>query len=86
MPSKPCRRTDDVRNGTISMFPGWGCCRCKTYNGFQRATCKECDHPACYRLNSPTERLPYVSQDMSGRTVTAWTDPPPTARKPEKGN
>lgn len=77
-----CRRTDDVRNGTISMFPGWGCCNCKTYNGFQRKTCKQCEHPPCYFLNAPKERLPYVTQDMTGRKVVEWTDPPESARKP----
>jgi len=26
---------------------GWGCCRCKTYNGIHRSECKACDHTPC---------------------------------------
>ncbi len=83
-PSRPCRRTDEVRNGTITMFPGWGCCQCRTYNGFQRYVCKSCSHPACFPLNSPTERLPYMTTDMTGRPSVEYTDAPPTARQPPK--
>lgn len=24
---------------------GWGCCRCRVYNGIQRVACKECGEP-----------------------------------------
>jgi len=27
--------------------PGWGCCRCRTYNGLQRTHCKSCEHGYC---------------------------------------
>lgn len=25
-----------------SVMPGWGCCRCRVYNGMQRTICKSC--------------------------------------------
>lgn len=25
-----------------NVMPGWGCCRCKVYNGLQRHGCKAC--------------------------------------------
>lgn len=30
-----------------NLQPGWGCCQCNTYNGFQRMECKNCDHVRC---------------------------------------
>lgn len=30
------------------MVPGWGCCKCRTYNGYQRSRCRLCGHPHCY--------------------------------------
>lgn len=27
--------------------PGWGCCRCQSYNGLQRLACKHCEHARC---------------------------------------
>lgn len=27
--------------------PGWGCCKCRTYNGIQRAECRNCSHARC---------------------------------------
>lgn len=30
------------------VVPGWGCCRCRTYNGYQRTSCRSCGHPPCY--------------------------------------
>lgn len=29
------------------IMPGWGCCKCRTYNGEQRSHCKVCQHPRC---------------------------------------
>jgi len=34
------------------VVPGWGCCRCRCYNGYQRATCRSCGHPCCYDTKS----------------------------------
>jgi len=30
------------------VVPGWGCCQCRAYNGYQRALCKNCGHMHCY--------------------------------------
>jgi hypothetical protein len=30
------------------VVPGWGCCKCNTYNGYQRGVCKICGHKPCY--------------------------------------
>lgn len=34
--------------------PGWGCCKCRTYNGDQRPACKQCTHPRCDESESLT--------------------------------
>jgi hypothetical protein len=34
-----------------SVVPGWGCCQCSCYNGYQREQCRHCGHAPCY----PTE-------------------------------
>ena len=34
------------------VLPGWGCCKCKCYNGYQRDTCKNCGHGHCYDTTS----------------------------------
>ena len=36
--------------------PGWGCCKCSTYNGYQRFVCKDCGHNPCYELESEEGR------------------------------
>lgn len=33
--------------GHPNLMDGWGCCRCKTYNGLWRDACKACDHEHC---------------------------------------
>ncbi len=30
------------------LAPGWGCCRCRVYNGMWRWECKHCGHPPCF--------------------------------------
>ena len=30
-----------------NVAPGWGCCRCHTYNGIHRDECKKCDKRHC---------------------------------------
>jgi hypothetical protein len=37
-------------------IPGWGCCGCGTYNGYQRELCRACGHPACYDRESDLGR------------------------------
>lgn len=29
------------------LMPGWGCCKCRTYNGIMRTECKNCGHRRC---------------------------------------
>jgi hypothetical protein len=44
----------EVRCGHIrgrDVVPGWGCCSCHAYNGYQRTQCRNCGHLPCY----PTE-------------------------------
>jgi hypothetical protein len=31
-----------------NVMPGWGCCKCKSYNGLQRQKCNWCGHECCY--------------------------------------
>lgn len=33
--------------GMKHVADGWGCCKCRTYNGEQRATCRNCSHLRC---------------------------------------
>ena len=33
---------------SLHVIPGWGCCRCRVYNGYHRETCRSCGHPPCY--------------------------------------
>lgn len=40
------RRCGHVRLEHV--VPGWGCCQCRTYNGYQREACRACGHRACY--------------------------------------
>lgn len=35
-----------------NVVPGWGCCRCRVYNGLQRKECKRCGHECC-NLDKP---------------------------------
>jgi hypothetical protein len=30
------------------VVPGWGCCQCRCYNGYQRQVCRHCAHAPCY--------------------------------------
>ena len=31
-----------------NLMPGWGCCKCRVYNGIQRHVCKSCGHVPCF--------------------------------------
>ena len=31
--------------GHPNLMDGWGCCRCRTYNGLHRDLCKFCSEP-----------------------------------------
>ena len=43
-------RCSHVRGSHV--VPGWGCCRCRGYNGYQRSHCRVCGHPSCYETTS----------------------------------
>jgi hypothetical protein len=35
------------------VVPGWGCCACHVYNGYQHPNCRNCGHVSCYETESP---------------------------------
>lgn len=35
------------------VMPGWGCCKCRTYNGIQRESCRSCNHKCCVEKPKP---------------------------------
>ncbi len=37
------------------VMPGWGCCKCATYNGLQRRECKACGHEPCFVAHAVDE-------------------------------
>lgn len=39
-----CKRVDNLQ----FVMPGWGCCKCRTYNSYDRPVCKACGHKPCY--------------------------------------
>lgn len=39
---------DVYPNKDAAILPGWGCCRCATYQGYQYDVCKRCGHEACF--------------------------------------
>lgn len=45
---EPCKH---VRGRFV--IPGWGCCKCRQYNGYQREQCLNCGHVPCYETESP---------------------------------
>jgi hypothetical protein len=48
-----CKRIDDLPR----LVPGWGCCQCRRYNGYQRKVCKFYGHAACFTYK-PDEVVP----------------------------
>lgn len=53
MPIEKCKRIDKLPH----LIPGWGCCQCHHYNGYQRVACRFCGHSFCYDFK-PGELLP----------------------------
>lgn len=47
--------------GGSRLMLGWGCCKCRTYNGEQRDACKCCGHSRC---------------DVEVKAIAPYTDPP----------
>ena len=41
---KKCQLLLDLPN----IAPGWGCCKCRVYNGIMRDKCKMCKHEPCH--------------------------------------
>lgn len=39
-----------VRVSASHVVPGWGCCQCQWYYGYQRETCRQCGHRPCYEF------------------------------------
>lgn len=35
-----------------NVVPGWACCKCRMYNGYQRHECRGCGHVPCYETES----------------------------------
>jgi hypothetical protein len=56
------------------VVPGWGCCRCRCYNGYQRQVCRNCGHPRCYdtsgELGREAAELEKIGSDVD--LVRAW--------------
>ena len=48
------------------LVPGWGCCKCRCYNGYQRAACRNCGHPPCYETESPEGREALELREIGG--------------------
>ena len=42
----------EIIEGDSNLLPGWGCHRCRVYNGFQRKVCKSCGKDRC-KLDLP---------------------------------
>lgn len=58
-----------------NVMPGYGCCRCRTYNGLQRAVCKACGVPPCAFAVPPNVKrctgcgFGYRAADLLGRVL-----------------
>lgn len=56
------------------VVPGWGCCKCNVYNGYQREACRNCGHPPCYptggREGREAEELKPIGHDREA--VREW--------------
>lgn len=44
-----CKELSDL----TYVAPGWGCCKCRIYNGAVRRSCRNCGHEPCLE---PAER------------------------------
>lgn len=54
-----CRHVDHLPN----VFPGWACCKCRTYNDYQRPRCRSCGHDHCYAVDQYHSLLPVADSD-----------------------
>jgi hypothetical protein len=69
-----CTRIDHADH----VFPGWGCCQCHAYNGYQRSNCRRCDHPHCYDF-ATAEILPIAGSSDHYNPTTRTIVPAATA-------
>ena len=51
-----------------NIAPGYGCCRCRVYNGFQRIQCKSCGVDHC-ALTVPDGQLAIYDEDGGSTKV-----------------
>ena len=58
------------------IVPGWGCCRCRCYNGYQRLECRNCGHPPCYETDSTLGREALELRPIGHRAdlARAWLE------------
>jgi hypothetical protein len=73
-----CKRIDDVPQ----ILPGWGCCQCHVYNGYQRSSCRSCGHPHCYAFE-PGDLLPIYDPDGK---IRSHHDPATRSARPVVGS
>lgn len=66
MTDKPCEAIDDPL-----LMPGWGCCKCRVYNGVQRTECKSCSHKRCDKPRTFTCNNCHKNFIVTDRT---WTE------------
>jgi hypothetical protein len=63
-----------LRNDHV--VPGWICCKCRIYNGYQREVCRNCHHAACYETKSAKGKealeLKPIGHDRA--KVVAWIE------------
>lgn len=47
------------------VMAGWGCCKCRMYNGVWRKECKGCQHPRCVVIDQDViDRQQKVRQEL----------------------
>jgi len=51
------------------VVPGWGCCKCRCYNGYQREKCRSCGHPPCYETESAIGKESLELKEIGGSPI-----------------
>ena len=59
-----CGRFDQGFQDVTS--PGWFCCQCRIFNGFQRYRCKSCRHPSCFKADPDQQFFIHVRTPGGG--------------------
>jgi hypothetical protein len=87
-----CRRIDESHpygsmrvhpHPEAQIMPGWFCCSCRNYNGYQREACKICRHPACFPCTEgeelpiacivPAGSVPLAGHNLLGQGIAFTT-------------